>query len=187
MNEFMDSYSLSRRELLRSAVLLVGGAATALPNELFAAAAEAARFFDPPRFKLLDAVCEIIIPATDTPGARGAGVPTAFDALMHNWASPQRRKDFYELLAAIDAAALAQGGAKLLELPSERQIEVITSFDASRLHKDATYTRFKELVLSLYYLSEVGATQELRYEAVPGIWEPAVKITPKTRAWATPE
>jgi hypothetical protein len=187
MNESMDSYHLSRRELLRCAILLAGGTATALPSELFAAAAEAPRFFDPPQFELLDAVCEIIIPATDTPGARGAGVPAAFDALMHNWASPQRRKDFNALLAAIDAAALAQGGATLLKLPPLRQIEVITQFDAVRYRKDSTYTKFKELVVRLYYLSDVGATQELRYEPVPGVWDPALKITPKTRAWATPK
>jgi len=35
-----------------------------------------------------------------------------------------------------------------------------------------------------YYLSEPGATQELRYELVPGVWEPAVKMGPDTRAWA---
>lgn len=35
-----------------------------------------------------------------------------------------------------------------------------------------------------YYYSQVGATQELRYELVPGAWEPSVPITAATRAWA---
>ena len=45
--------------------------------------------------------------------------------------------------------------------------------------------RFKELVLTLYYLSQPGATRELRYEHTPGKWEPSIEIGPDTRAWAT--
>lgn len=187
MSESMDPRGLSRRELLFGAVLLVGGAPAVLPTDLFAAEATTKRYFDKARFEVLDAVCEIIIPATDTPGAHGAGVPVAFDALMQNWASSQRRQEFSDLLDAIDAAAVAQAGKKVLELSAATQIDVMTKFDAARFRKDAIYSKFKELVVRLYYLSEVGATQELRLEMIPGAWEPALKITPTTRAWATPE
>jgi hypothetical protein len=187
MSESMDPRGLSRRELLLGAVLLVGGAPAVLPADLFAAEADSKGFFDKARFELLDAVCEMIIPATDTPGARGAGVPGGIDALMLNWASAQRRQEFNALLDSIDAAAVAQTGNKLLDLPVAIQIVVMTKFDAARYRKDAVYSKLKELVVRLYYLSEVGATQELRLEMVPGAWEPALKITPTTRAWATPE
>lgn len=187
MSDSMDPRGLSRRELLFGAMLLVGGSTAVLPSDLFAAEPNAKRFFDKPRFDLLDAVCEMIIPATDTPGARGAGVPGGIDALMQNWASAQRRQEFNALLDAIDAAAVAQEGMKLLDLPAASQIDVMTKFDAARYRKDPVYSKLKELVVRLYYLSEVGATQELRLEMVPGGWEPALKITPTTRAWATPE
>ena len=42
----------------------------------------------------------------------------------------------------------------------------------------------KELVLTLYYLSEMGATKELRYELIPGKWEPWTEISPDAPAWA---
>lgn len=175
----------TRRALLRSTLLLVGGAATALPMDLWAKAEPAARFFGKAEFALLDEVCEIILPQTDTPGARGAGVPGAFDALMRNWASAEHQQQFRALLKAFDAAAVAKAGQPLLKLDPQQRLDLITAYDAEH-YQQAPYSSFKDLVLKLYYLSEVGATQELRYEHVPGAWEPSIKITPGTRSWASP-
>lgn len=176
---------LSRRELLRGAVLLVGGAASALPTDLWARD-EAPRFFGKERLAVLEAVCETIIPTTDTPGAIGAGVPAGIDALMRNWASALRRQQFTALIDAINDTAAAQAGKMLPALAPQQQLEVVARFDAERIRADPVYAKFKELVIRLYYLSEVGATQELRYDPVPGRWEPAVKINADTRAWAEP-
>jgi hypothetical protein len=38
--------------------------------------------------------------------------------------------------------------------------------------------------MTAYYLSEVGATQELRYELVPGSFQGGIPVGPDTRAWA---
>lgn len=174
---------LTRRELLRGALLLVGGAATASPIDLWAKAEPAARFFGKAEFALLDEVCEIILPQTDTPGARGAGVPGAFDALMRNWASAEHQQQFRTLLKAFDTTAVDRGGKPLLQLSPPQRFDVIAAYDVEH-YQQAPYSTFKNLVLKLYYLSEVGATQELRYEHVPGAWEPSIKVTPDTRTWA---
>ena len=174
---------LDRRELLRRAILLVGGTAAATPFELFADSAPPARFFGATLYSLLEAVADVIIPRTDTPGAIDAGVPVAFDALVKNWASRERQKQFRALLEEIDQAVPEQAGG-LLALEPTRRAEIVAAFDQSKAG-DKVYRKFKELVLTLYYLSEVGATQELRYEHVPGRWEAAVKMTPDTRTWAT--
>ena len=126
-----------------------------------------------------------MIPRTDTPGAKEAGVPSYFDAMMANWASEERRRGFAALIADLDQAALAAGGKPLAALAPAQAFEVVRAFDAERMGKgDGVYSKFKELVLTLYYLSEVGATQELRYEPIPGAWEPWNEIGPDTRAWA---
>jgi gluconate 2-dehydrogenase gamma chain len=188
---------MTRRDLLRGALLLVGGAASACatgPIDLWGDKPTTTRFFNDIEFALLDEVCEIIMPQTDTPGARGAGVPGAIDALMRSWASPQRQQQFRALLKDFDAAAVAEAGKPLLELAPSQRFDVIAHYDAAHFRQSMTtplkdqkpYPAFKNLVLRLYYMSEVGATQELRYEHVPGAWEPAVKVTADTRAWAYP-
>ena len=150
---------VDRRALLKSAILLVGGSLAGLPATALAQAPETQRFFTPQQLAVIDEVAEIIIPRTDTPGARDAGVGLALDSLMANWASAERGSEFRALAEDMDSEADG-----LLALPPERRIEAVRAYDAEAFKKeDATYRRFKELVLTLYYLSEPGATQELRY------------------------
>lgn len=172
--------AIDRRALLRSAILLVGGSLAGLPAKAFAQLAQSERFFSDAQFAVLDEVAETIIPRTDTPGARDAGVPGLIDALMTNWASDERGDDFRALLDDIDGAA---GGSGLLALAAEDRFDLIRRYDAEKLY-EPVYSRFKELVLTLYYLSEPGATQELRYELVPGAWDAWTTVSPDTRAWA---
>ena len=183
--------AMDRRALLRSAILLVGGSLAGLPGEALAQAAEAAtdaapaRFFNPLQFATLAETADIIIPRTDTPGAKDAGVPEEFDKLMINWASDERKRQFTALLEDLNKAAMLAGGAPLPALAPAKRVEVVRAFDAEKLRSwSPVYVKFKELVLTLYYLSEAGATKELRYELIPGKWEPWTEVSSDTRAWA---
>src|SRR4051812_26130702 len=78
-----DGFVLDRRALLAGAIALVGGTLAGFPGELLAQAPGAQpRFFTPAQFAILDAVVDIIIPRTDTPGARDAGVSAFIDGMM---------------------------------------------------------------------------------------------------------
>lgn len=188
-----DLPALDRRALLKSAILLVGGTVAGLPGQALAQAAETpeatdntppVRFFTPVQFATLAAFADTVIPPTDTPGAKEAGVPQYLDGLMTNWASAERKMQFQSLLDEVDARARAAGG-RLPTLPAAKRLDVVRSFDAEKLEaQDWPYTKFKELLLTLYYLSEVGATKELRYELIPGKFEPGIEVTSDTRAWA---
>ncbi len=170
--------ALDRRALLRSAILLVGGSLAGVPKVALAADAPVARFFTPEEFQALSQVADIIIPPTDTPGARDAGVPDALDSLMVHWASKQTQAQFRSLVQEYAAAGV-------LTLPLGERLELVRRLDAEKLGGgDPVYRRFKELVLTLYYLSETGATKELRYELIPGKFEPWTEMAPDARAWA---
>lgn len=174
-----------RRNFIVAALLAVGTAGVPLPAlaKVTRARRYAARSLSPARFAVFDALSETIMPRTDTPGARDALVPQRFDALMQNWASAETRTKFTVLIDEADAMARAAGASGLAAMPAARQLELVTAFDRAKL-ADPAYRRFKNLILSLYYISEPGATQELRYEHVPGAWEPNNPVTPDTRAWA---
>jgi hypothetical protein len=174
------SFLIDRRRLMAGAILLVGGSLAGFPGELLARSPGAPRFFTAGEFALLEEISDIVIPRTDTPGAREAGVPGFIDALMADWASAERQGQFRALLAEIDAAA---GG--LLALSEEAKLEAIRAFDMAALAgRWGPYHKFKELLLTTYYLSEAGATEELRYELAPGEWQAAMRVGPDTRAWA---
>ncbi|MBV1687831.1 gluconate 2-dehydrogenase subunit 3 family protein [Novosphingobium sp. G106] len=123
------------------------------------------------------------MPRTDTPGARDALVPARFDALMRAWASPQTQSDFQRVLDEIEVAARPVDSKGIAALSAPQQLEIVSAYDRAKM-RDPAYNRFKTLILSLYYISEPGATQELRYEHVPGAWEPSIPVTADTRAYA---
>jgi len=180
----LDGAALDRRALLRSAILLVGGTMAGLPDIAFATAPTKA-FFTPAERAVLDSVCAALIPRTDTPGALEAGVPAFIDAMMTNWAAPKTAERFRSVLTSIDNAARTETGKGYAALTATERDARLAAFDAAAFAAgDRDWRRFKGLAMTGYYLSEPGATQELRYELVPGVWEPAVKMGPDTRAWA---
>ena len=168
--------SLDRRMLLRSAIVLVGGTLASSAAVPALAASGTARFFTPEEFRVVAEFADIIIPRTDTPGAKDAGVPEALDALMASWASENRKAEFRALVGRIEDADVVSPVAA-------PQMDLARRFDASAMADDPVYRRFKELVLTLYYMSEDGATRELRYEETPGKWEASIPIGADTRAW----
>jgi hypothetical protein len=181
--------AVDRRTLIRSAILLVGGSLAGVPDALFAATApdpvedakakpSAKRFFTPAEFAIVAEVADIIIPRTDTPGAKDAGVPKALDALMVSWASEERKAEFRALVAEF-------GATGLLKQKRKERLETVRRIDAEKMKAwHPPYVKFKDLVMTLYYLSEAGATKELRYELIPGKWEPWTEIGTDARAWA---
>jgi len=137
------------------------------------------------QFMLLQQVADTMIPATDTPGALAAGVPEFVRHMLTDWASADTRIEIIEVLDAIDRQAWAQLGAAFLELSPERRLAVLRRFDEDALSRqDPAYSKFKYLVLVGYYQSEIGATQELRYELVPGAWRSCLPLQEVGRAAA---
>jgi hypothetical protein len=175
---------LNRRALLLGAVFLVGGAAAltrftrgdrpAGPGALAAA-----------QFALLETVADVMIPATDTPGALAAGVPQFVRTMLEEWASDETRARIAAVLERIEKRAWVLRGASFAQIPPEQRHELLRDFDAAAfVLGDEAYARFKYLVLAGYYHSEIGATQELRYETVPGTWRACLPFDEIGRASA---
>lgn len=190
----MEALGVDRRTLLARALLLVGASVTGVSFEALAAA-EADLLSEGQRSTLI-AAADTIVPQTDTPGAVDVGVPALFEALLATWAAPAT---VTALADALDRIAALGGGFVALD-PSDRKA-VLQAFDAAALAPtdapradpfgpppaaDPAYQRFKELVLTLYYLSQPALTQELAYTHVPGRWEPSVPVTPATRPQGGP-
>jgi hypothetical protein len=183
----MNEAKVNRRALLLGAVVLLGGAAalsrfTRKPAD---AAAAGGPVMSAERFALLEQITQIMIPPTDTPGAIEAGVPAFIRQMLEDWGSASSRSEIAAVLEGIEKLAWEKFGAAFVELPPERRHEVVRGFDEQGVgRQDPAYAKFKYLVLVGYYQSEVGATQELRYELVPGAWRACVPFSEIGRATA---
>jgi glucoside 3-dehydrogenase (cytochrome c) hitch-hiker subunit len=178
---------MKRRDML----LLLAGTA-ALPDQLLAIGravhkrvrAGTLRAFGPHQSDTVATIAELIIPKTDTPGARDAGVPAFIDVMFADWADDDQRKVFTAGLANVDERSRALYGKDFIACTEGQQVQVLTDLDAelARLRdtKSDTSKNFfgamKWLTLMGYYTSEVGATSELHYRVVPGRYEPCYPI-----------
>jgi gluconate 2-dehydrogenase gamma chain len=186
VSDLENSGKLNRRALLLGAVFLVGGAAalTRFARQS-AAGADAGPLFSPDQFALLEQVVDTMIPSSDTPGALDAGVPEFVRRMLAEWGSRETHAQVLGVLDAIEKQAWNRFGAPFLALPAERRLEVMRTADAGSVaRQDPAYGKFKWLVLVGYYQSQVGATQELRYELVPGAWRSCLPLAEVGRAAA---
>jgi len=130
---------------------------------------------------LLAEVADVIIPTTDTPGAKAAGVEAFIVRLIRDCYVIEEQKTFYAGLAKIDAASQGAHGERFVDLNVEQRNAVIQ--DAMKTNK-AFFKHMKQLTVTGYFISEIGATQALEYLPVPGKFVGDVPLKPGQKAWA---
>jgi len=183
---------LSRREALQLSLMTLGASVVAGSAALEGIHEPAVGlFFNPEELARLAEIAEILIPTTDTPGARGANVHGFIDRVMAEDAVAQTQTAFRALLADIEATSKEQFGSSFLELSARQRADLVASMDAAAFQEHAheelrkfPFAHLKELIFLGYYHSEVGATRELQFALVPGHFEGCAPLASIGRAWA---
>jgi hypothetical protein len=184
---------MQRRDLLR--ILSAAAVTPVLPPELFAlfrlahpSTNYSLRTFTPHQNDTVIAMAEIVIPSTDSPGATAARVNEFMDFMLADWATELERTHFLNGLANVDAECSALFGKSFLESTLLQQTTLLQSLDdavdwlheSDRIHDGAPpgsrdtqlrgdfFRVFKYMALYGYYTSEIGFTQELKLEIIPG-------------------
>ncbi|WP_300117381.1 gluconate 2-dehydrogenase subunit 3 family protein [Sphingobium sp.] len=148
---------------------------------------------------LIARLSDLVIPATDTPGAVAVGVPTFVElALLHGLdetappvSGPVRMANYrggFPVLEQVARDLDRKVSGSFLHIMADRQHDVLADYDAEAFggeRQDHPWKKIKALILTGYYTSEVGASRELQYELVPGRWEPDLPLPPNNRSWSS--
>jgi glucoside 3-dehydrogenase (cytochrome c) hitch-hiker subunit len=116
------------------------------------------------------ALGELIIPATDTPGAKAALVVRFVDAVVED-AEDADRRTFLRGFEWMDARSRELFGDEFLKAAPDQQAALLTilSSGKNKALEDQLGVEFfeamKRLTIIGYYTSEVGMTQELHLDA----------------------
>ena len=177
----------------REALLLLAGTG-AIPDRLLAVGrtvqqrvrAGTLRALNPHQNETVATIAELIIPKTDTPGARDAGVPAFIDVMLADWGDDDQRRTFTAGLANVDERSRARFSKDFITCSPDQQTQILTDLDAelARLRDTKAdrsknfFQAMKWLTLTGYYTSEVGETTELHYRVVPGRYEPCYPLEP---------
>jgi len=189
---------LNRRDTLRGLALAAGVGATGWAERALAAAAPAPSLtwtptvLTPDQARLVDVVAELIIPATDTPGAREAGVPQFIDRAFALYYDKGQVEKFLNGLARMDDDARTAHGAAFTALSPQQQVALLLGYEREGVDARAKtpgqphfFPELEDLVTVGYFTSELGATVALQYDPVPGAYHGCVPLSEIGRAWAT--
>lgn len=187
--------NMNRRELLQRVAYLMGGAisAPAVLGLLNGCTAKQEASWQPvflskEQGALVAEVAEIIIPRTDTPGAKDAGVPAFIDIMLKDVYTDEDRERYVTGLKAFDDAARTAHGKSFVELDKAKQTELVKKFNDEAVAVELAYDprpktlrrpfilMTKELTLLGFFTSEPGATKVLQYAAVPGSYQACVPL-----------
>jgi hypothetical protein len=155
--------------------------------------------------RLMAMVSDLVIPRTDTPGAKDAGVGDfVILALAHGLDGTRAPMAGASISTALDPYRRRDGSLRYLnwlestldhvaggDFPRhgrEQCARWLEKLDADAFAEGSDFSPWKPikgLILTGYYTSEVGGSRELRYELDPGKWEPNLPLTPEMRAYSS--
>ena len=196
---------MQRREMVRLfGVATVPALAGLTPERLLALGRDAHRgrghggtgargqgAFDEHQRATVDTLAECIMPATDTPGARAAGVAGFIEVIVAEWYHEDERAAFLRGLADVDSRSQADFQKTFVELTAPQQAAILTGMDAEsrampRGSPQHFFSRIKGLTLYGYFTSEIGVRQELGEVFMPGRYDGAAPVRARSSAAPSP-
>ena len=154
--------------------------------------------------ELMRTVSQIVIPKTDTPGAGDVGAGDfVLLGLAHGLEQSRmllpkdapealtrhaRKDGSLDQAAWLEAELDGRASGDFLKTAPDAQAKLLTALDAEAYAqgvREHPWRTVKALILTGYYTSEPGGSQELQFNLVPGTYEPDVPVTPQTRAFSS--
>lgn len=181
---------MDRRQAVKTLGAMMG-ASLLLPASVLARAEDImegkipkARFFNRSQKRLVAALAECVIPRTDTPGAKDAGVPAWIEVIVQDCLDAKEQAWVLEGLKEMDAAAFTKFGKPFAKTAYNDQIALLTELEKTAIrqmkdNRDAPppfLLPFKDLVKFTYVNSERGATEAFEYMLVPGRWDGSAPV-----------
>lgn len=137
---------------------------------------------------LLADVSDVIIPATDTPGALAAKAHEFINQFAISCLDVNEQNQILETLDKIAIEANKKSNTGFNTLSTAQKIQLLTEFEQGKspftLKDRENFKQLKSWIVFAYYTSEPGATQELSYLAIPGGYKGNVKFSSVGKAWA---
>jgi gluconate 2-dehydrogenase gamma chain len=200
----MSNTPMNRRELLQRVALLMGGtlSAPAVLAVLNGCSAKPSAgwhplFLSQDEGAVVEDVADLIIP-----GAREVGVPAFIDVILKDAYPSEDQVRFVSGLKEFDEEAQRAHGKPFLKLPQAQRLAVVQQVHDSAVAAEkkqadqdvpaSERTRpfvlmMKELTLLGFFTSQVGVTQVLQYDPVPGGFQACIPIAQagNGKQWAT--
>jgi len=160
---------------------------------------------------LLNEIAELIIPTTDTPGAKAGDVGSFMAIAVTECYEPQHQSAFVAGLRAVESACLRRYGRGFQEVTASERTALLSEIDGERKWRELWnrgerglrivakplvgampspvqtphyFTMMTDLTMLGYFTSQPGATQALRHNPIPGDYNGSLPYRKGDRAWS---
>lgn len=190
---------MDRKTAIKSIVALItlGGASGALYK--FLSPGEAIPITDLPKKKALIAeLAETIIPRTNTPGAKDAGVEHYIIKMITENTEAKMQKSFLAGICSVEKYAMDEFGKPFTTCSANQKKQVLKHFEDKatysigilnkvnkKLFGAPFFFQLRDLTVEGYCTSMTGATQGMAYDYVPVTFEACIPLQKNQLAWAT--
>ena len=143
-------------------------------------------------------LAELIIPETDTAGAKRAGVAGYIIGVMSNCMDVRQQSKFFSGIEKLEDYSLTHYEKDFLKCTESEKKEILSYFadhdgySIAILNKinnkflgGSFYNTLKNLTVEGYCISMLGATQGLAYDYIPGTFEACIPLQAGQKSWAT--
>ena len=150
------------------------------------------------RKTLIADLAEVIIPQTDTPGAKAAQVENFIISVLSNCTSNVEQNLFLEGLEDVERYCDRNFNKSFSACGTQQRITVLTHFETSEMYDSKLlnkinnkffgtpfFSKLKELTIQGYCNSPLGATEGLAYNFIPGHFAACIPLTSNQKSWAT--
>jgi len=148
--------------------------------------------------ELISELAETIIPETDTPGAKRAGVEQFILNVIMDCTPKIEQNKFINGLAEVELYAKDKFQKSFMKCNEAERLNILTYFEEknvysisifnkinSKIFGTTFFSKLKQLSVEGYCLSELGATQGLSYDEIPVKYESCIPMKMNQKSWAT--
>jgi len=142
------------------------------------------RFLTDDEVSLVSAIAEIILPATDTPGALDVHVPEFIDLMLNDHYTNEEEQLFRNGAVEFQNRVNEKYGRRFEKCNEEEKDNIISEeeqISINRFQKNyqrSFYLMVKELTILGYYTSEYVMSNMLDHHAVPGRYDGCIPFDP---------
>jgi hypothetical protein len=197
---------MNRREALRNVALLMGGAVSAATLSAIAVSCnepdtQSKQLFTAEQEKTIAELADTIIPDTETPGAKAAGVGPFIAMMITDCYPAEIQKTFSNGLDDLEKRSKSKFSKSFVSISATERASVLQDVvdeekkkreqekgnagSSATIKKDPGFFPLaKELTMLGYFSSEIGAKQALVYLDIPGRYDACTDLQPGQKAWA---
>lgn len=147
---------------------------------------------------LIAELAETIIPTTDTPGAKAAGVENFIVNVLINCTDSRVQHKFLNGLNNLENYTLDKYNKTFFKCNDDERIDILKYFETSDIYSihifnkindkifgQSFFSKLKSLTIEGYASSKLGATKGLAYDYIPVNYEACIPLRKNQKSWAT--